>query len=189
LIIGVTATVGYYYVLAPATSLQRVTMSDTSGRSSLWTVAWRVIKAHPVLGVGNDNFIDVEHQYVNQPGAVLAYYIITSPKVTHNTFLEAAADLGVTGLLLFIAVIGYALAAAVRAARIFQRLGDEQMELVSRAVVLAIVAVLTSDFFVASPYAKYLWLPLAFGPAVQHLAKRAQRERVSEAGAGVLAAL
>ena len=27
-------------------------MADTSGRSSLWTVALRVIKANPVLGVG-----------------------------------------------------------------------------------------------------------------------------------------
>jgi putative inorganic carbon (hco3(-)) transporter len=173
LVIGVTATVGYYFVLAPATSLQRVTMSDTSGRSSLWTVALRVIKANPILGVGNDNFILVENHYINQPGSIQAFYIVTSPKVSHNTFLETAADLGIPGLLLLIAVLGYALAAAVRAAWLFERLGDVQMELMSRAVVLSVVAVLTSDFFVASPYAKYLWLPLAMGPPLQHLARRA----------------
>lgn len=176
LVIGVTATVGYYYVLAPASSLQRVTMSDTSGRSSLWTVATRVIEANPVLGVGNDNFIVVEKNYINRPGAILAFYIVKSPKIAHNTFLEAAADLGIPGLLMLLAVLAYAIRAAVRAAWIFRDVGDEQMELMSRAVVLSIAAVLTSDFFVASPYAKYLWLPLAMGPAMQHLARRAQAQ-------------
>ena len=174
LVIGVTATVGYYFVLAPATSLQRVTMADTSGRSSLWTVALRVIKANPVLGVGNDNFILVENQYINQPGTIQAFYIVTSPKVTHNTFLEVTADLGAMGLLFFVGILAWSLAAAVRAARTFQRLGDDQMELMSRGVVLAIMAVLTSEFFVAQPYARYLWIPLALGPALQHLARRAE---------------
>jgi putative inorganic carbon (HCO3(-)) transporter len=177
LVAGVAATAGYYLVLAPATSLQRVTMSDTSGRSSLWTIALRVIEAHPVFGVGTDNFILVENQYVNRPGAIQAFYIVTSPKVTHNTFLELGADLGIPGLLFLVGVLVYAIAAAVRAAWLFEGLGDAQMELVSRAVVLAIVAVVTSDFFVASPYAKYLWLPLALGPALQHLARRAASEQ------------
>ena len=80
LAVGVSATVGYFVVLAPLAARQRVTMADTSGRSSIWTVAWRVVEAHPVLGVGNDNFILVEDRYVNQPGAVLAIYIIVTPE-------------------------------------------------------------------------------------------------------------
>jgi putative inorganic carbon (hco3(-)) transporter len=180
LVIGVTATVGYYFVLAPATSLQRVTMSDTSGRSSLWTVAWRVIKAHPVLGVGNDNFILVENRYINQPGAIQALFVVSTPKLTHNTFLEALADLGIPGLLMLLAVLGASIGAAIRAARIFERLRDGQMELISRAVILALVAVLTSDFFVASAYAKYLWIPLALCPALLRLARHEAASR--EAG-------
>jgi O-antigen ligase len=174
LVLGVTATVGYYFVLAPATSRQRVTMTDTSGRSSLWKVAFRVIAAHPVLGVGNDNFILVENRYINQPGAIQALFVVTTPKLTHNTFLEAFADLGIPGLLTLLAVLGFSIGAAVRAAWIFERLGDAQMELMSRAVVLALVAVLASDCFVASGYAKFLWIPLALCPALLRLARRAQ---------------
>jgi putative inorganic carbon (HCO3(-)) transporter len=177
LVIGATATVGYYFVLAPATSLQRVTMTDTSGRSSLWTVAIRVIKAHPLLGVGNDNFIQVENRYINQPGSIQAMFVVTTPKLTHNTFLEATADLGIPGLLTMLAVLGCSIGAAVRAAWIFERLGDGEMELMSRAVVLALVAVLTSDLFVASAYAKYLWIPLAMCPVVLRLARREARSR------------
>jgi putative inorganic carbon (hco3(-)) transporter len=174
LVIGTTATVGYYYLVAPATSLQRVTMTDTSGRSSLWTVALRVIKAHPLTGVGNDNFILVENRYINQPGAIQALFVVNTPKVAHNTFLEAAADLGITGLLFLIALLAAAIAAAVRAAWIFERLGNTQWELMSRGVVLSVVAVLTSDLFVASVYAKYLWIPLALCPVMLHFAHRAQ---------------
>lgn len=180
LVVGVVATVGYYAAIAPATARQRVTMTDTSGRSTLWTVAWRVIKTHPVLGVGNDNFILVEHQYINQPGAVQALYVVTTPKQAHNTFLEAAADLGIPGLLTLVAVLWFALLAVVRAARIFERLGDVQMELISRAVFLAVIAILASDFFVSGGYAKYQWLPLALCPALLGLARRAAARRTAE---------
>jgi hypothetical protein len=188
LVIGVAATGGYYFVLAPLASRQRVTMSDTSGRSSIWTVAWRVIQAHPLLGVGNDNFILVEGRYINRPGAIQANFIVVAPKLTHNTFLEALADLGIPGLLTLLAVLGCAITAAVRAARIFERCGDRGMELISRTVVLAIVAVLTSDLFVASGYAKYLWILLAVCPALLSLARRAAAT-ASEDGIGATASV
>jgi O-antigen ligase len=171
LVLGVTATVGYYLVLAPATSRQRVTMTDTSGRSSLWTVATRVIEAHPLLGVGNDNFILVSNRYINRPGAIQALYFVTTPKLTHNTFLEAFADLGLPGLLTLLAVLGLSLGAAVRAAWLFEASGERELELLARAVVLGVIAVLTSDFFVAGAYAKYLWIPLAFCPVLLALAR------------------
>ena len=183
LVVGVAATVGYYFVLAPAASRQRVTMTDTSGRSSLWTVAERVIAAHPLLGVGNDNFILVSNQYINRAGSIQALYFVATPKLTHNTFLEAFADLGLPGLLTLLAVLGLSVGAAVRAAWLFERSGDPDMELLARAVVLGVIAVLTSDFFVAGGYAKYLWIPLAMCPVLLALARRQAARAESGAGA------
>jgi O-antigen ligase len=173
LVLGVVATAGYYFVLAPLSSRQRVTSADTSGRSSIWTIALRVFDAHPALGVGNDNFILVEHEYLNRAGAIpSAYYIVTAPKVTHDMYLESLVDLGVPGLLTMLAVLGTLLGACVKAARLFERIGDVRLELVSRAVVLAIVAVLVSEIFVSAEYAKYLWIPLSFCPVLLTLARR-----------------
>lgn len=172
LAIGATATAGYFFVVAPLAARQRVTSQDTSGRSSIWTVAWRVTRAHPLLGVGTDNFIVVESQYVNQPGLVLATYIIGNPRVVHNTYLEALADLGVPGLVTLLLVLIGSIGAGVRAAWAFERLGDWEMELISRAVVVAIIAVLTAGFFVSSEYAKYLWILLALGPVLLGIARR-----------------
>jgi O-antigen ligase len=173
LVVGVAATATYVYLLAPAASRDRVTMSDTEGRSSLWTVAERVIESHPILGVGNNNFPVVENHYINEPGAIQAFYVVTAPKYVHNAFLEALADLGIPGLLTLLAVLGYSMRAAVRAARLFQQAGDEQMELISRAVFLAVVAVVTQDFFVSGNYGKYQWILLALCPALLGLARRA----------------
>jgi O-antigen ligase len=176
LVVGVLATCGYYFVLAPLTSRERVTSADTSGRSSIWAVAWRIVDDHPVLGVGNDNFILVEGQYLNQPGAIAATYIIVVPRVAHNAFLEALTDLGIPGLLTLLAVLGCCIRAVVRATWIFERLGDDQMELISRAVLWALVALLTSNLFVSGEYAKYLWIPLALCPALLALARRTEAQ-------------
>lgn len=183
LAVGVVATVGYFFVLAPLAARQRVTSGDTSGRSTIWEIALRVFDDHPVLGVGNDNFILVESKYLNQPGAIpSALFIVTEPKVTHDMFLEAAVDLGIPGLLTLLAVLGTLLTAVGRAARIFERIGDVQLELMSRAVLLAIVAVLVSDLFVSGEYGKYMWLLLAVCPVLLTFARREQRDGTVRTG-------
>ncbi len=176
LVVGAVGTVGYFFVLAPLTARNRVTASSTTGRSSIWTVAWRVIRTHPVQGVGTDNFPLVEGRYVNQPGAITsANLIVDTPKAAHDAALEALADLGVPGLLTMVAVWGGCFALAVKAARIFERLGDREMELLSRAVVLALIAVFVGDAFAPSQYAKYLWILLAVCPVLLSLARRGAR--------------
>lgn len=171
LVIGALVTVGYFAFFAPAAARDRVTNSDTSGRSSLWKIAGRVFEAHPVLGVGENNFILVEQQYINRPGSISAFYVVDRPLLTHNTFLEALTDLGLPGLLTLLAVLGLCISAAVRATWIFERNGDQDMELMSRGIILALVAILASDFFVAGGTAKFLWIPLALCPVLLRLAR------------------
>lgn len=173
LVLASAVTVCYVLVVAPLATRQRLTSPDTSGRSSIWTVALRVVDAHPVLGVGTDNFIRVEGQYVGRPGAVNAQFLINSPKVAHNTYLEALIDLGIPGLVATVAVLAISLGAAIRAAWIFERLGQTDMEVLARTVVLALIAVYTADFFVSNQYAKFQWIVLALGPVLYRLAKDA----------------
>ena len=170
LLIASAITICYVLVLAPLATRQRLTSPDTSGRSSIWTVALRVVDAHPMLGVGTDNFIRVEGQYVGRPGAVDAQFLINSPKVAHNTYLEALIDLGIPGLIATIAVLAISLGSAIRAAWIFERLGQTDMEVLARTVVLALVALYTADFFVSNQYAKFQWIVLALGPVLYRLA-------------------
>ncbi len=173
LLVAGVLTVGYFFVLAPLSARQRITSSSSSGRTSIWTVAGRVVAAHPIFGVGTDNFILVERQYVGQPGLVNALYLIREPKVAHNTYLEALVDLGIPGAAATILVLAIPLVAAIRAAWMFERFGQTDMELLARTVVLALVAVYAASFFVSNQYLKSLWILLALGPVLHRLARDA----------------
>jgi O-antigen ligase len=176
-IVGVLSAVVYFGAFAPAGAKDRVTALDGgTGRTDVWTVGWRMVEDHPVRGIGNGNFANTSVHYLLRPGAIVRDdFIIDTPKVAHNSYLEVLAELGIVGLALFLTVLGFALACIVRAARLFRRLGDRQMELLSRALFVALVGLLASDFFGSRQYEKQLWLLLALGPAFLALA-RAQLE-------------
>src|SRR5437763_1402054 len=75
----------------------------------------------------------------------------------------------------------------LRAARIFERLGDRTMELMSRALLVALCGVLAADFFISQEFSKQLWLLLGLGPAVLAIAASARRERLSPPGSSAVA--
>ncbi|MGH2925290.1 MAG: O-antigen ligase family protein [Solirubrobacterales bacterium] len=152
---------------------QRYSTSDGgNGRTDIWKVGWRMVEAHPVRGVGAGNFRDVSGQYLLvEPGAITASdQIIDEPHFAHNVYLEVLAELGVVGLALFMALVGAAIGTGIRAARRFGRAGEADMELLSRAVVVALVSLLAMDFFLSDQFSKQLWLLLALCPALLAIA-------------------
>jgi O-antigen ligase len=108
--------------------------------------------------------------------------IVDTPKVAHNIYLEMLADLGIPGLLAFLGVVGGSLAAAVAAARTFERLGDRELEVMARCAVFALIGFLVSDFFLSGEFSKQLWLAFALGPTL--LAMSRSRSPSAAAGAG-----
>jgi hypothetical protein len=61
----------------------------------------------------------------------------------------------------------------VRAVRAFARLGDVEMEMLSRAVFIGTVGILVAYFFATNIYEKQLWLLIALGLALPNIARRA----------------
>jgi O-antigen ligase len=173
LIIGLIATPVYFFAFAPSLALQRVTNSQTSGRNDIWKVALRMFAANPVLGVGGGNFEYVSARYLQRPGLITAAdYFIVSPKVAQSIYLDALASLGFPGLLLMMAVLIAGIGIMLRAAHIFERLGDAQLELMSRTSILALLAFLAADVFASEITSKQLWFVFALGPALLKLADR-----------------
>jgi O-antigen ligase len=181
----------YFTQLAPLPARERVTTaSGGSGRTDLWTVGWRMVQAHPVTGVGVGNFQAVSANYVLQPGSFQRADLIFSnaPKVTHNTYLEVMAEMGVPGLLLFMAAIVSCLTCALRAARIWETRGDAAIEALARGVFLGLIGMLVADFFISDMYSKLLWVMLALGPAMLAIARSETDSRdLAPAGQQVLA--
>jgi len=169
----------YFTALAPLPARERIsTANGGTGRSDLWKVGLRMVRTDPVGGVGVGNFPDVSADYVLQPGAITRADLIFSsaPKVTHNTYLEIAAEMGLVGLLLFLSVVASSLACALRAARIWAST-DTTMEALARGVFLGMLGMLVADFFISDMYTKLLWVMLAIGPAMLGLARSEERDK------------
>jgi O-antigen ligase len=171
--------IGYYALAAPQESRDRITKLDGgTGRTDIWRIGGRMIEAQPVRGVGSGNFqLTSGHYLLERPGAVKYDYFIDKPKVAHNTYLHVLAELGLIGLGLFLAIIGFAVGCTYVAAKRFMEAGDRDMELLTRGLLLAIIGLLAADFFISAQYSKQLWLLLGLGPAMLAIAKtRARRQ-------------
>ena len=165
----------YFADVASVDQRDRITtVQGGSGRSDIWKVGWRMVEDKPVVGVGSGNFnVSSIHYLLVKPGAIERdEFIVDTPKVAHNSYLQVLAELGIVGLALFLSIIGFAMWCALRAARWFARAGDTQMEIVARAMVVALVGILAADFFITEQYGKQLWILLGLGPALLGIARR-----------------
>jgi O-antigen ligase len=174
----------YFTSVAPPDAVERVTKSDGgTGRTDIWKVGWRMVEANPATGIGVGNFnVSSIHYLLVEPGAIArSEFIVDTPAVAHNVYLEILAELGIVGLVLFLTVIGISLTAAGRAAGRFARSGDVSLELLARAVLVGTLALLAADFFISAQFSKQLWLLLGLGPALLGIAMRQEKERAGAA--------
>lgn len=151
-------------------------IQQQEGRFTLWAVGWRVAQDEPLTGIGAGNFKEVSARYVLEPGTVFRTdRVIDNPGGVHNTYLQLLAETGVVGLGLYLAIVLSSLAAGLRAARIFERIGDWSMEIMARGTVVAMTGVLVANFFIGQESGKVVWLLLALGPALLGVASVAER--------------
>jgi O-antigen ligase len=167
------ASTAIFFLAKPSAWTRILESNQGSGRLDIWTVAVRIIHAHPFAGVGFGQFQQVSIHYVLQPGA-LQYIglIIEQQIVVHNVYLQMWVEEGIVGLLLFLVLVTASLASAWFAVKRFDLLGDVQMAAMARATVLALVGILVASFFLSDLENSQLWIMLALGPVLAAIAKR-----------------
>jgi O-antigen ligase len=170
---AVLAAVVYFGAFASTEARQRVLETKGgTGRTDIWKVGWRMVEAHPVVGVGAGNFPTSSIHYLLAPGSILRDdFIVDNPKVAHNTYLNVLAELGIVGLVLFLSVIGFSFYCAGKAIRAASQAGDRQLEVLSRAMIVVLVGILAADFFGSREYDKQLWLVLALCPVLLEISR------------------
>ena len=167
---------GYFTAVAPVEVRERISdPGNGTGRTDLWTVGRRMVEAEPATGVGAGNFKIASIHYLLEPGALERDdFIVDTPKVAHNMYLEVLAEMGPVGLVAFMSILIGCAFLAGRAIGKFARAGDREMEALSRALLVALIALLVAAFFNSGQFQKSLWLLLGLCPAMYALALRAE---------------
>jgi O-antigen ligase len=170
--VGAAALVFFLAFASPAAS-ERITAADGGEeRIDVWTVAWRMVDANPVTGVGAGSFRHESIHYLVEPGTIRFDELIDQRSVTHNAYLEVLTGTGFVGLALYITIITACLVMFVRAAHNFERSGDRGGELTTRTLIVAVASILAAYFFLSEESSKYLWLLLSLAPALLAISRR-----------------
>lgn len=155
-------------------ALARITQAGGggSGRVDLWTVAWRIFQAHPVVGTGLDSFQRIAPRYVLEPGPLTHVRVIAeSPHVVHNTYLQLLAETGIVGLTIFVVIIVASLRSSWLAARRFDAIGQHGQANLARALLTGTAGILAAMFFISDATSYQLWILFALGPVMLTMAR------------------
>lgn len=144
-------------------------------RAQLSEIAFNMISAHPLLGVGQNNFMEVIRSY-DTTGVTLH-----NMEPAHNVFLLIAAETGLIGLALFILLLGAALLGCWRI------MGSQNRLFSASAIgligaILAIAITNTADVHLRSDgFFAFFWCLLGLLMALENLSRQAQEKRLDTA--------
>ena len=118
----------------------------------------------PLFGVGAGNFGRHYARYANEVGSSAPQYDDPGDRqYPHSLFVELAAENGLAGLLSFGIAMAIAFTTLTR---------TKTMSPLRIGILVALAGYLVSSLFLHSAYQRYLWLLLAFIPAIDRLLRR-----------------
>jgi O-antigen ligase len=154
--------------------------TDTVGqRYQLWAISLKMIRDHPLLGVGAGNFT---HQFARYSGIVS---LRRGALVAHNAFLAVAAEQGIPGGLLFIALLLAAFVSLRRSYRWARDRGDDEVADLTICFSVILFILTTQCMKGNYEHTKYLWVALGMTVALQGMSGRdalPETEAVGEEG-------
>ncbi len=173
-VIATGAVVIAAVVLLPNKQKERLHSMGTDptsvSRLQHWKDGIKITNEHPILGIGYANWGDFYRRYYNPRGIL-----------PHNIFVQAGAELGYTGLLVFGLLIGYTFVINARTRRIARQLPQGGFLLgMANGLDGALVGYLVSGFFVTVLYYPFFWINLAMTVGL-HKATKRELQQVSAA--------
>ncbi len=113
-----------------------------------------MLKAHPLIGVGHDQF--VRHHHLT----------------AHNSFLLAAAENGLVGMLMWTAAVYFSFKGPVLVLRKVKEPEAEPARIWALALVTSLTALVVGTQFLTFNYHFVLWIYFGMSGALWHAVKR-----------------
>jgi O-antigen ligase len=133
-------------ILGLAAGEEDYNQTTYGGRIQVWKRGMGYVASNPVLGLGVGNFTTQEGEVMKESG--IGGHWMTA----HNTYVQAAAELGIPGFVLLLTLMGTALRLAHRTAR---------SSLEDAAPVAGMIGFMVAAFFLSHAYAYHFYGLLA----------------------------
>ena len=162
-------------IYAPANAEE----SSGSGRTNLWMAAAKTAGENPLTGVGFGSFKFISQDLIlHTPGVnpeILQIREEGNNFAAHNTYLGTAAELGITGLFLYLGVL-IITAATLRRTTIdaFAR-GAPFVGRVAHALLLGLAVWTVTTFFLSGETARTFWIIIGLSLALPKLIPERRR--------------
>lgn len=114
---------------------------------------WEIVKEHPIFGVGFGHFVDAQQQLARDPNSILG--MSRGVMVEHNLFFAIAAETGVVGLALLLAVLILVLRQSFQ---LYRKIPPDATGLLSREFVVVFWVAMVNLFSTAM-FRDILWEP------------------------------
>lgn len=146
-------------------------MTSEEGRLQIWERGIGYMTGHPVFGVGLRNF-QVAEGTISTQARRAERGLGVRWGAAHNTFVQIGAELGMPGLLLFVALLANAFLTLGRAARRF-RSGDYDPDAsrLTQTLMATLVGFIVGGFFLSLAYADLLYTLVAFSIGMDKIAR------------------
>jgi O-antigen ligase len=158
-----------------------------SGRTNLWKAAARTAGEHPITGIGYGSFMYVSEELIyHTPGIDLEVYGGREEGdnfAAHNTYLGTAAEIGITGLVLYLGVILSTLLALRRTATRAFAAGKQFVGRTAHALMLGLVGWAFSTIFLSAETARMFWIIVGLSLALPKLLDEPARRDPAPAAA------
>jgi len=144
--------------------LQVNDVSQNLSRIKLWKVAISMIKAHPILGVGNGNYAS---NYGKYEGKFTEYTYKTYGQFhPHNIILKMQSELGIMGLLMFCSFI---FSIFMKFFKVVKNTKDKSLTAIYKGFSVSFLAFmmmnLLDNFFSAPKVIAFFWIVIALAEA------------------------
>jgi len=164
---------GLFLAVSPLSPIERFLHPDNSDTSSvrihleLWQAGMKIVRDHPLTGIGVGQF----------KSAVGAYSSVKDlSRLAHNTYLEIAAEMGIPGLILFLATFWFSFRALNEVRMADYPDSAKWLSSAATGIQAGLLGFAVAAFFVSAEFLKMFWFMLFLSICLNSLRKEQPAE-------------
>ena len=158
------------YLFLPEEQMERIRemgQDETSlQRLAYWNFGLDVIADHPLLGIGYSNWVNYCY-FINPQGLG----VLAKCEVCHNIFIQAASELGIPGLLVFILMALSVFVINARTRNYARQAENKFLIYMAHGLDGGLIGYLVSGFFVTVLFYPFFWVQMSMTVALNAIAR------------------